>query len=123
MQSIVQMIKNILTLVFSLTVSINVVAQDVYDGYTLKIPKVSVGDLVYKNVEITVANVLNVNGARISEIDLYIPASNQLFIPEVYVGPTAYKNVTITVGTILVVGGSEIPVKKSSYENKSAATK
>ncbi len=98
-------------------------AQDVYDGYTLKIPKVSVGHLVYKNVEITVANVLNVNGARISEIDLYISATNQLFIPEVFVGPTAYKNVTITVGTILVVGGSEIPVKKSSYENKSAATK
>jgi hypothetical protein len=123
MQSIVQMIKNILTLVFCLTVSINVVAQDVYDGYTLKIPKVAVGDLIYKNVEITVANVLNVNGARISEIDLYIPATNQLFIPEVFVGPTAYKNVTVTVGNVLAVGGSEITVKKSSYENLIAAGK
>jgi hypothetical protein len=117
------MIKNILTLVFSLTVSINVIAQDVYDGYTLKIPKVSVGDLIYKNVEITVGSVIGVNGQKLNDIDLYIPNLNQLFIPEVLVGPTAYKNVTITVGTILAVGGSEIPVKKSSYENLIAAGK
>lgn len=117
------MLKKICTFFLFSLFSITVLGQDIYDGYTLKIPKVVVSDLVYKNVEITVANVLNVDGARISEIDLYIPASNQLFIPEVYVGPKAYKNVTITVGNILAVGGSEIPVKKSSYENKSAATK
>ena len=122
-QSIVHMIKNILTLVFCLIVSINVVAQDVYDGYTLKIPKVSVSDLIYKNVEITVGNVIGVNGQKLNEIDLYIPATNQLLIPEVLVGQKSYKNVTITVGNILAVGGSEIPVKKSSYENLIAAGK
>ena len=111
------MVKNFFTFIFSLTVSISAVCQDVYDGYTLKIPKVAVGDLVYKGVEITVGTVVNVNGQKLSDIDLYIPSTNQLFIPEVYVGSTAYRNVTITVGNILAVGGSEIPVKKSSYEN------
>jgi hypothetical protein len=52
-----------------LTVSINAVAQDVYDGYSLKIPKVSVGELIYKNVEITVSNVIGVNGEEWHQAD------------------------------------------------------
>ena len=121
----IKMLKKIFALIlfFISILSLSAHAQDTYDGYTLKIPKVAVGDLVYKNVEITVANVLNVNGARTSEIDFYSHTLNQLFIPEVYVGTLIYKNVTITVGNILAVGGSEITVKKSSYENESAATK
>ena len=56
------MIKKISALVFFSIVSITVLAQDIYDGYTLKIPKVSVGDILYRDVQITVGQILAVNG-------------------------------------------------------------
>jgi len=101
------MIKKICALVFLSVLSITVLAQDIYDGYTLKIPKVSVGDILYRDVQITVGQILAVNGGvPIQEFDKYEPTTNVLNIPSVLVGGSTYTNVQITVGQILSVGDS-----------------
>ena len=101
------MIKKILTLVCCLIVSITVLAQDAYDGVYLTIPKVAIANTLYRNVKVSVGQVLAVNGgAPTKDYDTYIPATNVLSIPSVVVGGSTYTNVQITVGQVFAVGES-----------------
>ena len=101
------MIKKISALVFFSIVSITVLAQDAYDGVYLTIPKVAIANTLYRNVKISVGQVLAVNGGTpTKDYDTYIPATNVLSIPSVVVGGSTYTNVQITVGQVFAVGES-----------------
>ena len=101
------MIKKILTLVCCSIVSITVLAQDAYDGVYLTIPKVAIANTLYRNVKVSVGQVLAVNGGAPSkDYDTYMPATNVLSIPSVVVGGSTYTNVQITVGQVFAVGES-----------------
>jgi dienelactone hydrolase len=101
------MIKKISALVFLSIVSITVLAQDTYDGVYLTIPKVAIANTLYRNVKISVGQVLAVNGGTpTKDYDTYIPATNVLSIPSVVVGGATYTNVQITVGQVFAVGES-----------------
>lgn len=104
---IYNMLKNILTLFLCAIISLTSFAQDSYDGSVLTIPKVAVGQTLYRDVKITVGQVLRVDGGKPSqEYDVYEASSNVLNIGSVYVGSSNYTNVAITVGQILAVGDS-----------------
>ena len=82
-------------------------AQDTYDGAVLNIPKVAVGQTLYRDVKITVGQILRVDGGKAKQdYDIYEAATNVLNIGSVYVGTANYTNVAITVGQILAVGDS-----------------
>jgi len=101
------MIKKIYTLVLFSFFSITVLAQDAYDGVYLSIPKVAIANTLYRNVKISVGQVLAVNGGTpTKDYDTYIPATNVLSIPSVVVGGSTYTNVQITVGQVFAVGES-----------------
>ena len=101
------MIKKISALFFFSIVSITVLAQDAYDGVYLTIPKVAIANTLYRNVKVSVGQVLAVNGGAPSkDYDTYIPATNVLSIPSVVVGGSTYTNVQITVGQVFAVGES-----------------
>ena len=101
------MIKKISALFFFSIVSITVLAQDAYDGVYLTIPKVAIANTLYRNVKVSVGQVLAVNGGTPSkDYDTYIPATNVLSIPSVVVGGSTYTNVQITVGQVFAVGES-----------------
>ena len=101
------MLKKFFTVfVFSIT-SFASTAQDAYDGVYLTIPKVAIANTLYRNVKISVGQVLAVNGGAPSkDYDTYIPATNVLSIPSVVVGGSTYTNVQITVGQVFAVGES-----------------
>ena len=101
------MIKKISALVFFSIVSITVLAQDAYDGVYLTIPKVAIANTLYRNVKVSVGQVLAVNGGTpTKDYDTYIPATNVLSIPSVVVGGSTHTNVQITVGQVFAVGES-----------------
>jgi len=82
-------------------------AQDTYDGAVLTIPKVAVGQTLYRDVKITVGQILSVEGGKAKQdYDIFEAATNVLNIGSVYVGTANYTNVVITVGQILAVGDS-----------------
>lgn len=73
----------------------------------LSISHVALGQTVYKNVVITVGQVLRVSGGSPTQsFDDYDPATNQLKIPTVTVGDAPYTNVLVTVGQVLSIGGT-----------------
>ena len=87
--------------------SISVLAQDAYDGVYLTIPKVAIANTLYRNVKVSVGQVLAVDGGAPSkDYDTYTPATNVLSIPSVVVGSSTYTNVQITVGQVFAVGES-----------------
>jgi dienelactone hydrolase len=102
-----EMLKKFFTVfVFSIT-SFASTAQDAYDGVYLTIPKVAIANTLYRNVKISVGQVLAVNGGTpTKDYDTYIPATNTLSIPSVVVGGSTYTNVQITVGQVFAVGES-----------------
>ena len=101
------MFKKIYTIVLFSVFSITVMAQDAYDGVYLTIPKVAIANTLYRNVKISVGQVLAVNGgAPLKDYDTYIPATNVLSIQSVVVGSSTYTNVQITVGQVFAVGES-----------------
>lgn len=101
------MLKKICALGLFSIISIASSAQDAYDGVYLTIPKVAIANTLYRNVKISVGQVLAVNGGAPSkDYDTYIPATNVLSIPSVAVGSSTYTNVQITVGQVFAVGES-----------------
>jgi hypothetical protein len=73
----------------------------------LTIPKVAVGQTLYRDVKITVGQILRVDGGKAKQdYDVYEAATNVLNIGSVNVGTANYTNVAITVGQILAVGDS-----------------
>jgi hypothetical protein len=126
-----QFIKKIILTLFFLIAS-NSFAIDSYNSQNsqLSISGVVVGDTIYKDVVITIGNILSVSGSnqdskyvpKISTTyDSYDPYTNQLTIPNVYANGILYYDVIVNVGTILSVGSSSplnpIALYKTSYEN------
>jgi len=102
-----EMLKKFFTVFVFSIVSFASKAQDAYDGVYLTIPKVAIANTLYRNVKISVGQVLAVNGGTpTKDYDTYIPATNVLSIPSVVVGGSIYTNVQITVGQVFAVGES-----------------
>lgn len=129
-----QYIKKIILTLFFLIAS-NSFAIDSYNSQNsqLTISGVVVGETIYKDVVITIGNILSVGGSnqdskyvpKISTTyDSYDPYTNQLTIPNVYANGILYYDVIVNVGTILSVGSSSplnpIALYKTSYENAKA---
>lgn len=101
------MLKKFFTSVVLSIISIASSAQDAYDGVYLTIPKVVIANTLYRNVKISIGQVLAVNGGEPSkDYDTYMPATNVLSIPSVVVGSSTYTNVKVTVGQVIAVGES-----------------
>lgn len=102
------MIKN--NLIGFLLLFVNTVwAADTYNPVNnqLSIPAVEVNGIIYRDVVITVGNILSLSGGTPKkDIDKYDVATGQLAISTVYVGNSIYNNVQIQVGTIVSVGGT-----------------
>lgn len=84
-------------------------AADTYDSATSKllIPQVVVNDTLYKNVLVTLGNVISVGTLpQPDSYDTYNATLNQLTIPVVNVGTSTYYNVVISVGKVLSIGSS-----------------
>ena len=124
-------IKNLL-LSFLTVLASNVYATDTYNHINneLTIPAVVLGDIVYKDVVITVGPILAVGGSNLDSkypakpsttYDSYDPYKNQLTIPNVNAYGFVYYDVIVNVGTVLSVGSSSplhtITLYKTSYEN------
>jgi hypothetical protein len=95
----------ILLLLLSSTASWGV---DIYspNENTLYIPIVKVSSRYYKDVVVSVKEVISVNViASTSAIDTFDSIRNELTIPLVLVGTTAYTNVVITIANVNSVGG------------------
>jgi hypothetical protein len=91
-------------------------AVDVFDGNYLKIENVQVGDSIYSGVNITIKEVISVNGGIADKsYDTYSPATNQLQIPLVTVGSNIYTNVIVTVGNVISVQKS-MPLSSLYFE-------
>mgnify|MGYP003347807687 CR=1 FL=1 len=79
---------------------------DVYDGYYLTIPTLDVGPTSYKNVIVTVGNVIRVGGGYpTSANDSYNPYAGQLTIPTATFNGTTFNNVVVTLGSVISVFG------------------
>ena len=108
-------VKN-LFLLFAFLTS-NVYAIDTYNPVNsqLTIPAVVLGNIVYKNVVITIGPILTVGGSSLDSKypakpsttpDTYDPYKNQLTIPNVNAYGFVYYDVVINVGTVLSVESS-----------------
>ena len=92
-------------------------AIDTYNAANgqLTIPIVQVGSVTYNNVEVTVGEVIKINGGIPEGAkDSYNTITNILNIQAVLVGNTTYTNVTVSVGNVVSVG---LPVFATSYQN------
>lgn len=110
-------IKKIILTLFFLIAS-NSFATDTYNHVNnqLTIPAVSLNDIVYRDVVITVDSVLSVGGSNIDGsyklkskkiIDTYDSNKNQLTIPIVNAYGIMYYDVNITVKSVLSVGSQQ----------------
>lgn len=88
---------------------------DTYDGTTnrLTISAVQLGDIVYKDVVITVASVVSVSSNTTTVLtdaialpDTYDAATNRLTIPFLQYGDKTFTNVVVTVGSVISVGSA-----------------
>ena len=104
---------------FYLLYTVDALGGDIFDGTSLSIPSVLVGNTTYQNVKISIGNVIAVaGGTPNTSYDLYDPASNQLTIPSVQVGQTN-TNVEITVSNVIGVAGG---VPNANYDTYNPAT-
>jgi hypothetical protein len=78
-----------------------------YSAGHLRMPTVTVGNVVYSDVVVTLGGiVIPPNGTSPSSNGAtYDPATQHLTVPSVLVGSTTYFNVVITVGSLVSIGG------------------
>lgn len=84
-------------------------AADTYDQSTgiLTIPQVKISDTLYKNVQVTLKNLVSVGTVLAADsFDTYDLATGQLTIPVVNVGSEVYYNVIVTLTSVVKVGDS-----------------
>jgi len=78
---------------------------DIYDGSQLHIAIVQVGPAIYRDVYITINDIVALNGGPVYVgIDTYDTTTNQLTVPDVLVGTTHYTNAKITIDKVVKVG-------------------
>lgn len=122
MSSFIHLIKNT-TAIFLFCIN----AASAADSYNpvnnqLAIPAVEVNGTIYRNVVITVGEILALNGGLPKkDIDIYDASNGQLSISSVYVGNSIYNNVQIKVGSIVSVGGTG-SVELSKLDSSNVAT-
>lgn len=94
---------NVVVAVAALNSIGSVSGADSFDGTYLTIPAVQVqGGTTYKNVGITVGNVVGVAGGMPDATqDVYNPANRILTVPAVQYAGKVYTNVSVTVGSVL----------------------
>ena len=108
-------IQTLVALIFTLLASLtgsNVAAlnmyngtTDIYDGSQLHIAIVQVGPAIYRDVYITIKDIIAINGGSVYiGIDTYDAATNQLTIPDVTVGAAHYTNLVVTVDKVIKIG-------------------
>jgi subtilisin family serine protease len=118
-----RMLYRLLVSAFAL-LTFNANATDTYNHLNnqLSIPAVILGDTVYRDVVITVGELLTVGGTSSdpkysakpsSSFDTYDPVTNRLTIPNVNAFGVIYHDVVITVGKVVAVGSSG-PLSTSS---------
>jgi hypothetical protein len=98
---------------------------DTYDGKTLTIAAVQVGETVYAGTVVQVGSILNVGGGLPKGIrDLYNVENGHLFIPAVQdqQNGRVYTNVTVTVAHILSIGSGGSPPACGAAGNSSMLT-
>lgn len=101
--------KKIVVILVWMCSSIDVWAADSYNliNNQLSIPAVEVNGTIYRDVVITVGDILTLRGGSPKkDIDTYDISNGQLSISSVYVGNLIYNNVQIKIGSILSVGGT-----------------
>jgi virginiamycin B lyase len=81
-------------------------AADHFDGALLTIPTMTVRDVVYSDVVMTVGKIISgpTVGPAYGTVDSYSVASGQLTVPEVIFGGKTYNNVVVTVKDLVSVG-------------------
>jgi hypothetical protein len=95
-------------------------AADFYDGRFLKIPKVLVGTSVYKDVTVTIKEIINLaGGTPAASHDAFVVQTGQLYIPTVNAFNKTYTNVTVSVSEVITVGGAESACISPSNNDKS----
>jgi hypothetical protein len=131
------MLKKIFSLVLSSVISFSAAAQanfavanfNISNGQ-LSVPSVVLGDTVYRDVVVTVGDVLAVGGSSLEKsfypkavggLNSYDPIKNQLNLHTVNAYGSIYYDVAINVGSILAVGGSNrysTPLSKANINVK-----
>jgi len=122
-QSLSEMLKKIFALVLCSVISLSASAQATFtvanfnsSNGQLSVPSVVLGDTVYRDVVVTVGDVLAVGGSSLEKnfypkavggLNSYDPLKNQLNLHTVNAYGSTYYDVAINVGNILAVGGSE----------------
>jgi hypothetical protein len=117
------MLKKIFALVLCSVISLSASAQATFtvanfnsSNGQLSVPSVVLGDTVYRDVVVTVGDVLAVGGSSLEKnfypkavggLNSYDPLKNQLNLHTVNAYGSTYYDVAINVGNILAVGGSE----------------
>jgi hypothetical protein len=100
--------KKILAVLIVISSAFKVWAADTYNPINnqLSIPAVEVNGTIYRDVVITVGEILSLSGGSPKkDIDIYDVLTEQLSISSVYVGNLIYNNVQIKIGSIVLVGG------------------
>ena len=80
-------------------------AADSYNGTTLAIPSITIGNATYTNMVVTVGSIVGdpIGSAPIGVVDSYNPANNLLTIPAVAFAGKIFYNVVTTVGSLVSV--------------------
>ncbi len=79
---------------------------DTYDGTTLTIPTITIGNATFANMVVTVGRIVAgpTGTAPKTNGDTYDPATNRLTVSAVSYGTNTYYNVVITVGSLVSIG-------------------
>jgi len=80
---------------------------DTYNGTSLTIPSIQIGNATYADMVVTVGSIVSgpTGTAPNGSGDFYDPASHQLTIQAVTVGASTYYNVVMVVGQLVSIGG------------------
>jgi hypothetical protein len=79
---------------------------DTYDGRSLTIPSITIGNATYTEMVVTVDQIISgpSGAAPNGSGDFYNPANNQLTVPKVIYGAYTYYNVVVTVAKLNSIG-------------------
>ena len=78
-----------------------------YNAGQATLPLVGIGNAIYSDVVLTVAQILSGPSGSVAKLsgDLYDPGTRRLTVPSVTLGTKTYYNVVVTVGNLVSIGG------------------
>ena len=94
------------SIVVACCVAITAHAVDTYNGTTLTLPSLVIGNATYTNVQVPLASILGgpAGSSPAGAVDSYNPLTGQLTVQSVNVGAQTYHNVVATVGAPVTIG-------------------